>query len=159
MKKIIGIDPGFSGAIAVLDPANDRTHVYDMPTLESGKRTEINLAQLVEILRSECRFDNGGVLVVLEKVGAMPKQGVSSTFRFGEGYGAIKGILAALAVPYELSTPQAWKRVMMNGMPKEKDASRLRAIQLFPDVDLSLKKHHGRADALLLAEYARRNAN
>ena len=88
----------------------------------------------------------------------MPEQGVTSTFSMGHGLGLWEGILSALGVPYQMVTPQAWKKAMMAGQEKEKDASRQVAMRLFPSTipKLSLKKHHGRSDALLIAEYLRR---
>jgi hypothetical protein len=86
----------------------------------------------------------------------MPEQGVSSSFRFGRGLGLWEGILSAFQIPFVKVTPQRWKKNLLDGMGKEKDASRLRAQTLFPSLDLSLKKHHGRGDALLLAEFLRR---
>ena len=96
--------------------------------------------------------------VALEKVHSMPGQGVRSMFSMGEGYGIWKGIITALGYPLHLITPQEWKKEMMGGMGKEKDASRLKAMQLFPKIadQLQLKKDHGKADALLIAEYLRR---
>jgi crossover junction endodeoxyribonuclease RuvC len=99
------------------------------------------------------------LLVVIEKVGAMPKQGVASVFTFGYGFGVWIGALAALEIPYQLVTPQAWKKLLMAGEPKEKDASRVVARRMWPsqtEESLSRKKDHGRADAALLAEYGRR---
>lgn len=101
-----------------------------------------------------------GLLVGIEKVHSMPGQGVASTFCFGEGYGVWLGILAALGIRHELITPQSWKKSLMDGQLKDKDASRLVAMRLFPEAgnQLQLKKHHGRADALLIAEFVRRKA-
>ncbi|MFM6207166.1 hypothetical protein, partial [Planktothrix sp.] len=95
-------------------------------------------------------------IIILESVHAMPGQGVSSMFSFGLGYGVWLGIVAALNVPIEFVTPQAWKKYYSLGPDKE--ASRVKALQLFPSQasELKLKKHHGRAEALLLAEYLRR---
>ena len=97
-------------------------------------------------------------LIGIEKIHSMPGQGVASMFSMGEGFGIWQGILQAFFMPTTFITPQAWKKALMAGMPKEKDASRIRAIQLFPSVaeELKLKKHHGRADALLIAEFLRR---
>ena len=128
-----------------------------------GKKREIDAKKCHALLRSLTLspFNEGAdrsACVAIERVHSMPKQGVASSFKFGMGFGIWLGILAALRLPHELVTPQAWKKLMLAGMPKEKDASRQRAMQLFPDVDLSLKRHHGRADALLIAEWLRRTA-
>ena len=90
---------------------------------------------------------------MIEQVGAMPGQGVTSMFRFGEAYGIIKGVLGGLRLPVELVTPSVWKRELK--VQKGKESSRLRALELFPEqTDLfKLKKHHGRADAALIALY------
>lgn len=90
---------------------------------------------------------------------AGPKMGATSAFNFGKGYGMWLGILAALLIPFDEVHPMTWKKTIMADMGKEKDASRIKAMQCYPLAakDLSLKKHHGRADALLLAEFGRRN--
>ena len=156
----VGIDPGLGGAVAILrewEEGLPRAAVWDTPTavVGSGKKVK-NVhapAGMVELLRSV-----GECFVVMENVHSMPKQGVSSSFNFGRGFGTWEGIIAALGLPYELVTPQLWKKVMMEGMGKEKDASRIRAMQLFPELSelLKLKKHHGRADALLIASFGGR---
>lgn len=160
--NIIGIDPGLDGAICVMEHGEVR--LYDVPTLEvrrgKKKKREYNLAEVTDIIRK-----TGATLqpfhfhVALEKVHSMPGQGVASMFSMGVGYGMWLGIISAYQIPYTLITPQAWKKEMMQGMGKEKDASRQRAIQLFPQIadQLKLKKHHGRADALLIAEYLNRS--
>ena len=99
--------------------------------------------------------------VALEKIHSMPGQGVRSMFSMGEGYGLWKGIIMTLGDPMILVTPQAWKKVMMQGMGKEKDASVLRASELFPHIADQLvtprgRKLNGRADALLIAHWCRR---
>jgi crossover junction endodeoxyribonuclease RuvC len=101
-------------------------------------------------------FDH--TLASIEQVHAMPGEGAVGAFSFGTGYGIWLGLLAALQVPHQFVTPQAWKKLMLAGGAKEKDAARLKAMQLYPCVAdrLTLKKHHGRADALLIAEWARR---
>ena len=162
----IGIDPGLDGAVAIM--CGEDIDFFDIPTLEikSGKKKkrEYNIALMVDIIRNTVvQFEdlhlNGMVKqVALEKVHSMPGQGVASMFSMGKGFGIWLGIIATLKYPLTLVTPQAWKKAMMDGMGKEKDASRLRAIQLFPQVadQLSRKKDHGRADALLIAEHLRR---
>lgn len=160
----IGIDPGQTGAIAVCIEGD--WAVFDCPVLtvettnrktKSGKSVKntpdpAGMAALLE----KCNYE--GAHAYIEKVGAAPGQGVTSMFNFGKGYGMWLGILAALKIPYTLVTPQAWKKAMMAGMAKEKAASIVRATQLFPEMAdrLTLKKHDGRAEALLIAEYGRR---
>ena len=149
----VGIDPGLTGAVAVIY-GEGVVRLFDCPTLKVGKRNQPDVARMADLIRDVCF--GSVVLVGIERVHSMPGQGVASVFTFGFGAGVWHGILAALHLPYELVTPQAWKKVMMDGMPKEKDASRQRAQALFPDAELHLVKHHGRADALLIAEYVRR---
>lgn len=155
---ILGIDPGLTGAIAAITSAGN-IELHDCPILSIGKKHNCNPAAMAAILRGY-QNSSEGLLVGIEKVHSMPGQGVASTFCFGEGYGVWLGILAALNICHELITPQAWKKSMMDGQVKDKDASRLVALRLFPEVgeQLKLKRHHGRADALLIAEYLRRKA-
>lgn len=163
----VGIDPGLDGAIAAI--TNEDLVIIDTPTVKVGKKRQMDAKAAAAILKS-MRVPNGDedwtlpekkpqIICALEKVHSMPKQGVASTFTFGEGYGVWKGILAAFSIPHELVTPQAWKKMMLAGGSKEKGASILRVQQLFPGADVYLKKHDGRADALLMAEYIRRITN
>ena len=165
MKIIIGIDPGLDGAVCILYE-NGEIDFYDTPTLEikSGrkKKREYNVNEMANNMRiSLPMYPSRDILVVLEKIHSMPGQGVRSMFSMGEGFGIWKGIIAGLNLSLELVTPQAWKKEMMDGSGKDKDASRQKAIQLFPNIadKLSRKKDHGRADALLMAEYIRRKIN
>lgn len=159
---IIGIDPGLDGAVAVLYPDDDvrsSPELFDTPTfLVTGGRKdkrEHDEASMANILRA---FKKRGTIAVLERVHAMPGQGVTSMFSMGNGYGLWRGLLTGLRIPYELITPQSWKKLLMKGQGQGKDASRQVAMRLFPQAAdrLKLKKHHGRADALLMAEYKRR---
>jgi len=156
--NIVGIDPGLSGAVAYL--LEDNILFWDTPTLtiKSGKKIkrEYNIPAMVEILK-DCLLTQ---YVALEKIHSMPGQGVRSMFSIGEGYGLWKGIIVTLGDPLILVTPQSWKKVMMQGMGKEKDASVLRASELFPQIADQLvtprgRKLDGRADALLIAKYAK----
>jgi len=153
----IGIDPGFTGAVAVLDADGCIVALDDAPavTVQSGKRkrSEFDRPAMVRLLRF---YEPSLTRVAIEKVTPMPKQGIASTSRFMAGWGMWLGILACLQLPHELVTPQRWKRAMLAGQPKEKDASRQVAQAMWPDADLHLVKHHGRADALLIAEWLRR---
>ena len=153
--RYIGIDPGLGGAVAVLGSDGFADALHDAPVAIVGKKREHVAARMVGILKPYAENS----VAALELVHSMPKQGVASAFNFGRGLGLWIGILAALGIPYDLVTPQRWKGVMMDGMGKEKDAARLRAMQLFPfeSDQLALKKHHGRAEALLIAEYRRRH--
>ena len=150
---IVGIDPGASGAIAFFDPKAGTLDVHDMPVMEierSGKtKREINPTLLANILHDHW----GHNIVWLEKVGAMPGQGVSSMFQFGRGVGMIEGVLAAMHMPINYVTPQAWQKAV--GVRGGKDGSRLRAMELFPKYSdlFRLKKWDGRAEAALIAWY------
>lgn len=153
--KIIGIDPGLTGAISLV--SREEVVVFDTPTckLRMGRKTKTEYLplEMAEVLQSLAKSD---CHVFMEKVHSMPGQGVASTFNFGKGFGIWIGILAALKIPYSLITPQAWKKKLMCGMP-DKDASRIRAQQLYPQAAnyLNLKKHHGRAESLLIAHYGK----
>jgi len=144
----IGIDPGISGAIAKLNDNNSFIEVYDMPVMQgTGKRQQVNAAELVRIIRHD-----GGVAYV-ERVSSFPGQGVASMFSFGTSYGIVLGVLAALQIPIVLVTPQSWKkRAGLTG--REKDYCRTLMQQRFPNAELGLKKHIGRADALAIALYS-----
>ena len=155
---IVGIDQGLDGAVAILSLRGEVIHIADSPSFETmngkKKRREHDARGMAEILIERRKVKP--VFVFLEKVGSMPKQGVRSTFTFGQGYGIWLGIVATLGYRLELVRPQLWKGELMKGQPKEKDAARLVARQMFPAAELHLKKHGGRADALLIAEYGRR---
>ena len=158
----IGIDPGLTGAIAALRQDGGIAGLWDAPILTVKKnkatRHELNIADMVEILKTlPALHDAQALVAAVERVSSMPGQGVASSFSFGKGFGIWLGILSALGIPYDLVHPVRWKKLMLDGMGKDKDASRIRAKELFgSQVDLSLKKHHGRADALLIAEWRRR---
>jgi crossover junction endodeoxyribonuclease RuvC len=147
---IAGIDVGFSGAIAVIridDKLMTPTIVclIDMPVLRTPK-PQIDLGVVIATLR---QADH----VFIERAQTMPGQGISSTGRYMEIYGMLQGICATLKIPYQLITPQRWKKAMMFDAPKEKEASIVFAQRLYPSLELKRKKDHGKADALLLATY------
>lgn len=147
----IGIDPGLSGAIALLEN-NRLSDLVDMPVMPlPGKRNQVNAAEVVKIIKLWAN-DSPPITAYLEQVSAMPQQGVSSMFGFGVSYGIIQGILASLEIPVILVNPQKWKRAA--GLIRQpKDMARTIAQRLYPLAELSLKKHVGRADALLIARY------
>ena len=160
----IGIDPGLSGAVAVIQDTEayfgeHRIDVFDTPTaLVEGEKTKRKY-----LVPAMCRLlvqyaKRNDVLAVLEHVHSMPKQGVASSFCFGEGKGMWEGILAAFEIPTELVSPQRWKKAIMADQGKEKSAARFKAMALFPSLadHLKLVKHDGRAEALLMAEYGKR---
>ena len=144
----IGIDPGLTGAIAKV--SGEEIEVWDMPTLEVRKKRFLNATLLAELLSS---IKTQKCEVLLERVSARPGQGVTSMFSFGTSYGIIQGIIATLGIPLTFVTPQEWRKKM--GVPKGKDGSRQRVLELRPDLasKFARKKDHGRADAVLLALY------
>lgn len=145
MTTYIGIDPGAAGAVAVLYGKRE-PFVADMPP---------NPRDLTQIFAEAPGSPELVHLVVVERQGARPGQGVASVFKIGQRYGEIVGVLAAMGLPYVEVMPGVWKRYMgLTG--KDKEASRTMARQLWPDAPLARKKDEGRAEALLIAEYARR---
>ena len=156
MDMFYGIDPGKGGAIALI--YGREAFVFDTPVARDDKKTRYLIASMREKLVMGKLADRK--FAFLELAHAMPKQGVTSMFAFGEGYGIWQGLLGGLQIPFELVTPQAWKKEMMAGRPKGKSAARIRAQELFPELEpeLRLVKHDGRADSLLIAEYGRRKA-
>ena len=152
--KIIGIDPGLSGAIAVLDN-NKVLNIFDIPEMSEGKKNkrQLNSALLVNLLKENINKEEE-VAVVVEQVNAMPGQGVTSMFNFGQTFGAIKGICAALELPIFFVRPSKWKKhyELINS---SKDASRTKAIEMYPSLSnqLAKKKDVNKSDAILIARY------
>ena len=152
--RIIGIDPGLSGGIAILDDLKIYD-IFDMPIMSEGKKNknQLNSAQLVNIINKHVlRKEN--TFVIVEQVSAMPGQGVTSMFNFGQTFGSIKGICAALGLPIFYVRPAKWKK-HYNLINSQKDASRTRAIEIFPyfSSQLSKKKDSNKADAILIANF------
>lgn len=148
----IGVDPGSTGAIALFhcpELFQSRQEVFDFDSPDS-----------LAAIKIASEFNTHAVV---EKVNAMPKQGVSTTFKFGTAYGKVLGWLEACQIPYELVTPAKWKKAMFDSMPKQDDKKAMAldlARRLFPDIAanrLARKKDHNRAEALLIAEFCRRN--
>lgn len=152
----IGIDPGLSGAVSVLSDDGSVELVADTPTLEvkskSKTQREYQIPEMHKVLKQYAENSRA----VLEDIHALPGEAIRSAFSIGKGVGIWQGLLVANGIPYEMVTPQRWKPTMLEGMGHDKDASRYRAQQLFPGAELSRKKDHGRADALLMAEFNRR---
>jgi crossover junction endodeoxyribonuclease RuvC len=151
---IIGVDPGISGAISVIE--NKKIlEVYDTPTMIEGKKNkrQINAAQVTNIIKEWVGGKNE-VIVVVEHVNAMPGQGVTSMFNFGQSFGVIKGICAALSLPIYFVRPVKWKK-HFNLIKTNKDASRTKVIEVYPEISSKLyrKKDSNRADAILIALY------
>ena len=149
---IMGIDPGFSGALAVLDSDLKIDFVMDMPILMVGKKRELDEAKLSDIFS---RWRLRPMMVGLEKSQTMPNQGIVSTGRYMASYGFLRGICIGNGIPYHLIQPQSWKKAMMPDMGKEKGASIQKVMQIYPDLELTRVKDHGIADAILIARYLR----
>ena len=153
--KIIGIDPGLSGAIAILE-GKKVIKIFDMPVMAEGKKNkkQLNSAQLTNILKENASFKNEEIAVVVEQVNAMPGQGVTSMFNFGQSFGAIKGICAALNLPIFFVRPSKWKK-HFELINSSKDSSRTKAIEMYPSLsnNLSKKKDVNKSDAILIARY------
>ena len=151
---IFGIDPGVSGAICILE--NKKViDVHDMPTMIDGKKNkkQVNGAQLTNIIKNKFK-ENKEIIVVVEHVNAMPGQGVTSMFNFGQSFGVLKGICSAMQLSMYFVRPVKWKR-FFNLINAEKDASRTKAIEIFPYIStqLSRKKDANKADAALIASF------
>lgn len=146
--RVIGIDPGASGAIVLLEDGQP-IEWTEMPTIKIGTATRVNAAKLTDFIASCCSTH-----VYIEQVHSMPGQGVSSMFNFGHSCGTVMGVLGALGIPHTLITPQAWKK-SAGLIGTDKDASRARAIQLWPKWRELDKKGKGQAlaDAALIAKH------
>ena len=149
--RIIGIDPGLSGGIAILDDLKI-FDVFDMPIMSEGKKNknQLNSAQLVNIIKKH--IVSGNTFIIVEQVSAMPGQGVTSMFNFGQTFGSIKGICAALHLPIFYVRPAKWKK-HFDLINSSKDASRTKVIEMYPSIStrLSRKKDVNKADAILIA--------
>jgi len=153
---IIGIDPGISGSICFFQDGRI-IDVIEMPTMIDGKKNkkQVNGSQIFnEILIRIKNFDKKDIKVVIEQVSAMPGQGVTSMFNFGQSFGILKGICSAMQLPMYFVRPIKWKKYF-NLINSEKDASRTRAIEIFPYFSgyLSRKKDSNKADAILIASF------
>tara|TARA_B110000444_G_C18568006_1_gene467995 strand:- start:176 stop:667 length:492 start_codon:yes stop_codon:yes gene_type:complete len=151
---IIGIDPGLSGGIAILENNKVKT-LFDMPVMPEGKKNkrQLNSAQLAKLIKDSIKgYEEFSVVV--EQVNAMPGQGVTSMFNFGQTFGAIKGICAALGLPIFFVRPSKWKK-HFELINSSKDASRTKAIEMYPSLSdqLSKKKDVNKSDAILIARF------
>ena len=153
---IIGIDPGISGAICFFEDGQVK-EIIDMPVMADGKKNkrQINGPQVYnEILKRINKFQKKDIIVVIEQVSAMPGQGVTSMFNFGQSFGVLKGICSAMQLSMFFIRPAKWKKYF--GLIKtEKDASRTKVIEIFPYISsqLSRKKDSNKADAILIASF------
>ena len=153
---IIGIDPGISGSICFFENGVI-LDVLEMPTMTDGKKNkkQVNGSQIFnEISKRTQKIDNKNIKVVIEQVSAMPGQGVTSMFNFGQSFGILKGICSGMQLPVFFVRPAKWKKYY-NLINSEKDASRTRAIEIFPyfSSQLSRKKDSNKADAILIASF------
>ena len=153
---IIGIDPGISGSICFFENGKI-VDVIEMPTMTEGKKNkkQVNGSQIYnEISKRVNKFQNKDIRVIVEQVSAMPGQGVTSMFNFGQSFGILKGICSAMQLPIYYVRPAKWKKYF-NLINSEKDASRTRAIEIFPyfSSQLSKKKDANKADAILIASF------
>jgi crossover junction endodeoxyribonuclease RuvC len=152
--KIIGIDPGLSGAVAVLEN-NKVLNIFDMPVMSEGKKNkrQLNSALLVSLLKENID-QSEEVSIVVEQVNAMPGQGVTSMFNFGQTFGAIKGVCAALELPIFFVRPSKWKKYF-ELINSSKDSSRTKAIEMYPMLSkqLAKKKDVNKSDAILIARF------
>ena len=153
---IIGIDPGISGSICFFE-GGKIIDVIEMPTMTDGKKNkrQVNGSQIYnEIFKMIKKFGKDDIRVVIEQVSAMPGQGVTSMFNFGQSFGILKGICSAMSLPMFFVRPAKWKK-HFNLINSSKDASRTKAIEIFPyfSTNLSKKKDANKADAILIASY------
>ena len=158
--KIFGIDPGVSGAICILKEGKI-LEVYEMPTMIDGKKNkrQVNGAEVTNIFLKELN-DEDTAKIVVEHVTAMPGQGVTSMFNFGQSFGVLKGICAALKLPIYFVRPVKWKK-HFNLIKTHKDASRTKVIEIFPYISskISRKKDSNKADSILIAKYFEETQN
>ena len=153
---VIGIDPGISGSICFFQDGKI-IDVVEMPTMTEGKKNkkQVNGSQIFnEISERIKKIDKKDIKVVIEQVSAMPGQGVTSMFNFGQSFGILKGICSAMQLPMYFVRPVKWKKYF-SLINSEKDASRTRAIEIFPyfSSQLSRKKDSNKADAILIASF------
>ena len=153
---IIGMDPGISGAICFFENGEVK-EIIDMPNMADGKKNkrQINGPQVYNEISSRIKnIPKKEIVVVIEQVSAMPGQGVTSMFNFGQSFGVLKGICSAMQLSMYFIRPAKWKKYF--GLIKtEKDASRTKVIEIFPYISsqLSRKKDSNKADAILIASF------
>ena len=153
---VIGIDPGISGSICFFQDGKI-IDVVEMPTMTDGKKNkkQVNGSQIFnEISERIKKLEKRDIKVIIEQVSAMPGQGVTSMFNFGQSFGILKGICSAMQLSMYFVRPAKWKKYF-NLINSEKDASRTRAIEIFPyfSGQLSRKKDSNKADAILIASF------
>ena len=149
--KLLGVDPGIHGAFALVEINDGATpqlvDVLDVPVIGAGAKERVN-TMLVRDWFAQHQPDHA----LIERAGSMPKQGVASTFKYARAVGSLETVVACSDIPYSIIEPAVWKK--FHHLPgKDKEAARQRALQLFPAAHafFSLKKHHQRAEAALIA--------
>ena len=157
---IIGIDPGISGSICFFQNGKI-LDVIGMPTMTDGKKNkrQVNGSQIYNEILKRVSNSEKDVRVVIEQVSAMPGQGVTSMFNFGQSFGVLKGIFSAMQIPMDFVSPVKWKK-FFNLINTNKDASRTKAIEIYPyfSSKLSKKKDANKADAILISSFYYQNA-
>lgn len=156
--NIVGIDPGNTGAIALLSPTNEVIKMEDMPVLQDGKRKRVNAALLAEIFRDIMAWcDFVPPRVFLERVGVRPQEGAVGAFAFGRGVGILEGVIAANRCRITEVAPNIWK-AQMKLTGANKNASRAEALRRYPALAENLRrvKDDGRAEAILIALWGRK---
>jgi crossover junction endodeoxyribonuclease RuvC len=149
---VLGVDPGLHGSIAALDQGGELIMVADLPIIRDRSLAWVDGSELQSLILGA--LEGRGAAAIVERVSAMPKQGVASSFQFGVGFGSVLSVLQALHIRIEFVTAAVWKRSY--GLSRDKHASLHKARLMFPAAELHLAKHDGRAEALLIAEYGRR---
>ena len=158
-KIFIGVDPGKSGGIAIINVFTNE--IFVTPMILSGK--DVDAKAIADWITSNT-YKYEHPITCIEKVHAMPGQGVTSMFKFGFVTGVMHGIIRTLGIPLHLVTPQAWKKEILAGTPKDKEAAIDFCRRIYPQVNLlaterSRKPHSGIADALCIARYAKEKYN
>lgn len=148
---IIGIDPGASGSIVALNAEGSVLDHMPMPLIKAGKKNRVNGAAIAAFLRN---FAGAQIKAVIEQVGAMPGNGVSSMFSFGHSAGVVEGVIQGMEIPYQMVLPQAWKK-SAGLIGSDKDAARTRCIQMYPNLRILDLKGKGQAlaDSILIARF------
>jgi len=143
----IGVDPGQSGGIGILNEAGQYVLSFKF-----RKQTDADISEMFEsILNLRGTMDECGIFAVLEKVHSMPKQGVASSFKFGSSFGFLRGMLTAHRIPWDFVSPQRWQKALSCQTKGDKNVTKAKAQRLWPDQKIT----HAIADALLIAEYCR----
>lgn len=157
MKVYIGVDPGLEGAIVAVDRRGKLLGCHDMPIIRVKPRREVLVSQVAGIFRKYAEeYGADEVFCTLEKHTPRPGQGISGQCKLARICGQIEGIVSSLGMSYQITHPRTWSKVMRDVEGTDlKARAIISAGRRFPDLDLSLKKHHNRADAALIAEFGR----